>query len=61
MKQAVSLALLALLASGCEPGGGGSGSGRMAPDFTLSDVDGNAVTLSTLRGKAVLLDFWFLA
>ena len=29
-----------------------------APDFTLQDLDGNAVSLSELRGKVVVLDFW---
>ena len=29
-----------------------------APDFTLKDVDGNTVTLSELKGKVVILDFW---
>jgi thiol-disulfide isomerase/thioredoxin len=29
-----------------------------APDFTLKDVDGNAVTLDELKGKVVILDFW---
>ncbi|MEO6837136.1 MAG: TlpA disulfide reductase family protein [Ginsengibacter sp.] len=32
--------------------------GQMAPDFTLSDVDGKPFSLSSLRGKYVLLDFW---
>lgn len=32
--------------------------GSVAPDFTLNDPQGNPVTLSTLRGKYVLLDFW---
>ena len=32
--------------------------GAVAPDFTLPDVDGNPVTLSHLRGKYVLIDFW---
>ncbi len=31
--------------------------GKPAPDFTLKDVDGHGFTLSSLRGKAVLLDF----
>lgn len=31
--------------------------GRPAPDFTLSSLDGKKITLSDLRGKAVLLDF----
>lgn len=29
-----------------------------APDFTLQRPDGTTVTLSDLRGKAVLLNFW---
>lgn len=29
-----------------------------APDFTLKDLDGNAVSLQDLRGKAVYLNFW---
>ena len=32
--------------------------GAAAPDFTLSDIDCNKITLSALRGKTVLLDFW---
>ncbi len=32
--------------------------GKMAPDFTLPDVNGKPFTLSSLRGKYVLLDFW---
>ena len=29
-----------------------------APDWTLTDVDGNSVKLSSLRGQVVVLDFW---
>lgn len=32
--------------------------GAAAPDFTLPDIDGNPFTLSSLRGKWVVLDFW---
>ena len=32
--------------------------GKDAPDFTLSDFDHHKVALSSLRGKAALLDFW---
>jgi peroxiredoxin len=31
---------------------------RKAPDFTLADTSGNNVTLSSFKGKYVLLDFW---
>ncbi|MBI1355599.1 MAG: redoxin domain-containing protein [Acidobacteria bacterium] len=30
----------------------------VAPDFTLQDLGGGSVQLSSLRGKVVLLDFW---
>lgn len=32
--------------------------GTVAPDWTLLDASGKKVTLSQLRGKVVLLDFW---
>jgi len=32
--------------------------GKVAPDFTQNDVNGKPVTLSSLRGNVVLLDFW---
>jgi peroxiredoxin len=32
--------------------------GSMAPDFTLNDPNGKAISLSSLRGKYVLVDFW---
>jgi len=30
----------------------------LAPDFTLPQLDGSPLTLSSYRGKIVLLDFW---
>lgn len=33
-------------------------SGTAAPDFTLYDLSGKPLTLSSLRGKYVVLDFW---
>ncbi len=30
----------------------------LAPDFTLTDLGGKPLTLSSYRGKVVLLDFW---
>lgn len=32
--------------------------GQPAPDFTLTALDGESVTLSELRGSVVVLDFW---
>ena len=32
--------------------------GALAPDFSLPDLTGGRLSLSTYRGKVVLLDFW---
>ncbi|MCK9303973.1 MAG: TlpA disulfide reductase family protein [Bacteroidales bacterium] len=32
--------------------------GKVAPDFTLKDPYGKKITLSSLRGQVVLIDFW---
>ncbi len=34
------------------------GKGSPAPDFTLKKIHGGELQLSSLRGKAVILDFW---
>lgn len=36
----------------------GATEGDLAPDFTLKRLDGTDLTLSDLRGKAVIVDFW---
>ncbi len=33
-------------------------SGNLAPDFSVTDIDGKKLSLSDYRGKVVLLDFW---
>ena len=33
-------------------------SGIAAPDFTLNDINGKPLSLSSLRGQYVILDFW---
>ncbi|MBM3985498.1 MAG: redoxin domain-containing protein [Planctomycetes bacterium] len=33
--------------------------GSDAPDVTLQHLDGSSYALSSLRGKTVLLNFWF--
>ena len=37
---------------------GAIGTDAATPDFTLFDTEGNTFTLSSLRGKWVVLDFW---
>lgn len=34
--------------------------GKEAPDFMAKDMDGNKVSLNDLKGKVVLLNFWFI-
>jgi len=47
--------------SGSKVGPGASGTahvGSPAPDFTLRLFNGESITLSSLKGKPVLLNFW---
>ena len=32
--------------------------GAQAPDFNVTELDGNSISLSELRGRRVVLDFW---
>ena len=36
----------------------GVADGQIAPDFTLNDINGKPLALSSLRGKYVIIDFW---
>ncbi len=36
----------------------GVGLGNLAPDFTLKNLEGQDISLSSLRGKPVLINFW---
>lgn len=36
----------------------GIANGQLAPDFTLTNLSGEEVTLSDLRGKHIILNFW---
>ena len=40
------------------PTGGPLKVGSPAPNFALTDVDGHSVSLASLRGKPVLVNFW---
>jgi len=53
----ILLGALLVACSGEEPSAG-TPPPRPAPDFTLKRLDGDAVTLSDLRGKTVVIDFW---
>ena len=50
-------ATLAVLLTGCYHGSKPASIGIPAPDFTIQDSD-RTVTLSQLRGKIVVLNFW---
>lgn len=47
---------LAVLAAGCENSPSQKKTG--GKDFTLTDLEGNPVSLSDYRGKVVMLEFW---
>jgi cytochrome c biogenesis protein CcmG/thiol:disulfide interchange protein DsbE len=40
------------------PAAVGATIGRPAPDFALTDLDGNALHLGDLRGRPVIVNFW---
>lgn len=64
MRATFAMLLAALAFSGCSVRVGGSGAsgvarvGRPAPDWTQSTANGSKLTLSSLRGKAVYLNFF---
>lgn len=51
---AAAVVLLSLFLAGSAVGG----DKEAAPDFTLEDAQGRAVTLSELRGQVVMINFW---
>jgi len=42
----------------CSMGPTYAGRNRTAPDFTLTDLDGKSVSLSSFKGKTVVMNFW---
>ena len=67
-RRAVSVALLLLglawIVFSADPNGASDGTisapkaGFLAPDFTLQTTDGETISLSNLRGQAVLVNIW---
>lgn len=60
----VFILVMGLLLTSCSPGftAGGSAQapqvGKLAPEFQLPNLDGQVISLSDLRGKPVLINFW---
>lgn len=61
LRLALGLAVLAPAAAVFTPmaeAAAGASAGAAAPEFTLRDLAGKPVTLSSLKGKVVLVNFW---
>jgi len=58
VKRLASLLLLALVVVACDRGVEPRFVSHPAPDFTVPDPDRGPVSLNSLRGKVVLLNFW---
>lgn len=62
IKRLILVSLLLVLLVSCSPKANKSkldtSNRKEAPDFTLPTLDGGAISLSELKGKVVLLDFW---
>ena len=54
----VAALILALFVFSCAKKGEKHVIGGNAPDFSLSDIQGNSVRLSDFSGKVVLVEFW---
>ena len=57
----VPLVLAALLGAylvSRSPSGSPTAIGKVAPDFSVADLDGNPIRLADLRGRPVIVNFW---
>jgi peroxiredoxin len=58
MKKTTIVFVMAITLLGLAVSCRAQGAGSNPPDFTVTDISGAKVTLSDLKGKVVLLDFW---
>ncbi|MDB4968247.1 MAG: putative thiol:disulfide interchange protein DsbE [Myxococcales bacterium] len=58
MTRSMATAALLLAVTFSSVATAGVGKGQRAPEFTLASLKGPQVSLSALRGKVVLIDFW---
>lgn len=58
--RAICLLLIIFFALSCDKAkvSGSAAPGEKAPNFTLSDLKGDAIRLSDYNGKVVMLEFW---
>jgi thiol-disulfide isomerase/thioredoxin len=56
-KKVLAVSFMALLFFGCT-NKGEQASADAAPDFALQDMNGKTVSLSSFKGKVVIIDFW---
>lgn len=52
------LLVLLISAFSCSRDGGKAVDGNRAHDFTLSDINGKKITLSEMKDKVVMIEFW---
>jgi peroxiredoxin len=57
MKQ-ISIALMIAVLAAWGGAASQTAAGPAAPDFTVKDLDGKTISLSALKGKVVLINFW---
>ena len=58
LRSCAMAALLALALAGGGPARAQQATGNLAPDFSLRDLDNNAVSLADYKGSVVLMNFW---
>ena len=57
-REFITLLAAGLVGGLAGPAGGTPPTGKPAPEFTLTLLDGQPVSLKSFRGKPVLVNFW---